>query len=106
MSPSEKNINSKIFKEDLEWVLKLNWTETNWKPKDALVDKNSKTFWLYNGQAFDKDKIELVKKGWTHEHCDICLNDIKENDSCAKSDNQIICEICYFDFIKDKDCFK
>jgi hypothetical protein len=100
ISPSGREFNSKLLNEDLEWVLNLKWTESIWEAKDALKEKNSESSWLYTGQSFDKEKIKLVKSGWTHDHCDICSNDIRENDSCAISDHQIICEECYNDFIK------
>ncbi len=81
-------------------IKSLNWIETTWKPKDALIGKNDKTAWLYTGQNFDEDLVELIKNGWTHDHCDICSTDIGEMDNCATSGNQIICVACYNDFIK------
>ncbi|MEQ8478847.1 hypothetical protein [Fulvivirga sp.] len=102
ISQSGREFNSKILKEDLDWALELKWTESIWKPKDALVDKNGGSTWLYTGQTFDDKKILLVKNGWTHDHCDICSNDIRENDSCVTSDNQTLCIECYKDFIKNK----
>uniref|UniRef100_UPI00404B8875 hypothetical protein n=1 Tax=Fulvivirga sp. TaxID=1931237 RepID=UPI00404B8875 len=102
ISLSGREFNSKLLKEDLEWVLKLTWTESIWEPKDALTEKNGGSTWLYTGQTFNEEKIELVKNGWTHDHCDICSNDIREKDSCAISNNQIICEECHNDFIKNK----
>ena len=98
--PSGREFNIKLLQEDLDWALKLNWTESIWNSKDALVDKNGNSIWLYTGQIFDKEKIKLVKNGWTHDHCDICSSDINHGDSCATSDNQIICTVCYNDFIK------
>ena len=88
--------------EDLDWVIPLKWVETIWKPKDALVDKNGGTTRLYIGQSFDKEYFDLIKNGWTHDHCDICSSDIREMDKCAISENQIICSVCFNDFIKNK----
>lgn len=87
---------------ELTWAKKLNWTKTIWKPKDALVEIDRNTIWLFTGQTFDEQKIRLVKNGWTHDHCDICSKEIRENDSCATSDNQIICEECHVEILENK----
>ena len=50
-----------------------------WKPRPALIEKNSKTTWLYTGQKFDSKYIDLVEDGWTHDHCQICFISIGDN---------------------------
>lgn len=102
ISPSGREFNSNLLQEDLDWALKLRWTKSIWKPKDTLVEMYGRLTWLSTGQTFDNEKIELQKNGWTLDHCDICSADIRENDSCAISESQIICEKCYHDFIKNK----
>src|SRR5690606_8902804 len=102
ISASGREFNLKLLEEDLDWAVKLIWTESLGELMDVLVDMNGRSTRLYIGQTFDEKKIELVKNGWTHDHCDICSNDIRAKDSCAISDNQIICKNCYDDFIIDK----
>ncbi len=43
-----------------------------WKPRAALIDKNSKTSRLYTGQNYDPTFIDLVEDGWRHDHCGVC----------------------------------
>jgi hypothetical protein len=102
ISLSRREFNSKLSKEDLKWAIELNWTETIWKPKDALVEMSGGSNWLYTGQTFDNGKVKLVKNGWTHDHCDICFSNIRKKDSCAVSENQIICTEYHNNFIKNK----
>ena len=86
ISWSGREFNSKVLQKELEWVLNLRWTESIWETKDALREKKGGVTWLYTGQTFDNEKVELLQNGWTHDHCDICSNDIREGDSCAICD--------------------
>ncbi len=99
ISRSGREFNSRILKEELDWASNLEWSEQAWKPKPALVEKSRGTIYLYTGQTYDTTKIELVEDGWTHDQCDICRSQIRENDSCAVSDGHYICSVCYSDFI-------
>lgn len=96
---SGRQFDKEVIKKELLWVKKLNWTSYNWKPQKALIDKKSKNVHLFTGQKFDPESFELAKDGWTHDHCDICFQDIRESDLCAISEGNIICNNCFIDFI-------
>jgi len=72
-----------------------------WKPRTALIEKNGKTSWLYTGQKFDPDYIELVEKGWTHDHCEICsisISDSKNHYTVTDgyfNGSEWLCKSCY-----------
>lgn len=52
---------------------------TKWFPRPALIEKDRKTSWLYTGQKFDTNFIEVVQDVWTHDHCQICSPTLSEN---------------------------
>lgn len=72
-----------------------------WSPRDALIEKKRDSCWLYTGQKFDPDYIELIKGGWTHDHCQICDISISDTDgdevtSEGYFDNyDWVCRSCY-----------
>lgn len=96
---SQREFDLKYIEEQIQWVKMLNWNLDKWLPKAGLVDKNGNVTHLYFGQKFDETYFDLVDKAWTHDHCDICSNRIEENDECAIAEANIICEVCYEDFV-------
>lgn len=74
---------------------------SKWFARPALVDKKSGTTHLYSGQRFDGNYFDLVKEGWTHDHCEICscvFSDQKSN--AVKNEGYFdnwswICKECY-----------
>lgn len=55
------------------------WEERAWVPSDMLVDRRGGRMSLYVGQTYDPAKIDLVKGGWNHDHCEICWWDLYES---------------------------
>jgi hypothetical protein len=54
------------------------WSLQQWKPSAALVDKSSESGIItkYAGQKYDPKNQELVKNGWSHDHCLFCWQSI------------------------------
>lgn len=96
---SQREFDSKYLRQQLEWVNAFDWVQESWKPKTALVDKKGKVTHLYTGQKFDSKYFDLVDKAWSHDHCDICSNRIEEGDLSAITGENIICDLCYVDFV-------
>ena len=92
-------LNLSSLKNDLKWARKLEWKETRWKPKPALIEKNSGNSQIYKGQKYDSKFFNLVENGWEHDHCDICTERINEDDNIYESGHQIICKNCWLYFI-------
>ncbi|XOV68697.1 MAG: hypothetical protein ACFHU9_05845 [Fluviicola sp.] len=97
---SQREFDSKYLEEQLGWIKHLDWTQESWKPKTALVDKKGNVTHLYTGQKFDAKYFDLVDKAWSHDHCDICSNRIEEGDTYAIAEGNIICDLCFEDFVK------
>ncbi|OGS69135.1 MAG: hypothetical protein A3G95_02760 [Flavobacteria bacterium RIFCSPLOWO2_12_FULL_31_7] len=90
-----------ILFELLDYLRNLTWNSEIWKSKPALIDKNGGTLRPYIGQKFDNNSFELIKDGWTHEHCEICIERIENNQNAYESQNEDwVCENCYDFFIK------
>lgn len=98
---SRREFDSKYIEDQLRWVKALHWKIEKWSPKSALVDKSGNVTHLYIGQKYDKAFFDLIDNGWTHGHCDICSVRIKENDICAIAEENIICALCYEDFVQE-----
>jgi len=83
-----------------------NFILKKWFPRPALIDKKGKTSWLYTGQNFDPELIELVQDGWTHDHCQVCSTTISDVDneysfSEGYFDNyDWVCKSCYDSILK------
>jgi uncharacterized protein YcaQ len=59
----------------------LSWKLDYWSPSAALLpkDKNHPS-WKYYGQSVNPDEYEIVKDGWSHDHCPFCdmiINDVE-----------------------------
>ncbi len=72
-----------------------------WKARPALIAKDGQTSWLYTGQKFDPDFIELVPDAWTHDHCLICsisISDTPNEHTVTEGyfdGSDWICRCCY-----------
>ena len=80
------------------------WKQQRWVRRDALVQRTG-TASLYIGQKFDPAYSELVRGGWSHDHCEICWWELSETDdethSLGFTDGRYwICSECYQRFIK------
>ncbi len=79
--------------------------QLKWRPRPALFEKNGKTTWLYTGQKFDPDYIDLVEDGWTHDDCQICFISIgKHENQCTQTEGYFngyewLCNSCFENFM-------
>lgn len=80
------------------------WHEASWTRRDALVERSG-TIREYIGQAYDPTKFKLVRRGWSHDHCEICwwrlCEEEGEQHSVGYTDGRDwICSECYHQFIE------
>ena len=52
-----------------------------WTARQALIERKGGTSWLYTGQTYDSNYIDLVENGWTHDHCEICFMSFGDNEN-------------------------
>jgi hypothetical protein len=71
----------KSIREFSEYYRKFHWEKRRWTPRDALVQRSDKTLYLYSGQAYDSEQVELMKGGWSEDHCAICWWKLFQSDS-------------------------
>jgi hypothetical protein len=70
-------------------------------PFPALMNKelvNGNRNWKpYYGGEYDKEKFDLVKDMWDHEHCSICNFKITEGNTYWSNTNRIrlLCDECH-----------
>jgi len=97
-----------LLVELLEYLRKISWKYRIWRFSPALVDKVGGTIRYYIGQNFDEKYFELVEDGWTHDHCEICIQQITNNDIGYESEdnNNWVCQSCYEIFLKPNDIDK
>jgi hypothetical protein len=70
----------------------LEWAKTNFKPSDAI-------------RHYNDGRVETIKDGWDHEHCNICWAtiDFTENTVYMKSNQgDEVCQECFDNYIKRK----
>jgi len=82
------------------------WRREQWVRRDALVQRTGTTS-LYTGQRYDPAYCELVRGGWSHDHCEICWWTLSEGGDEEHSvgytvGGRWICSECYGHFIKTK----
>ena len=80
------------------------WDRAVWPPRDALVHRNGGRVSLYIGQKYDPAKIDLVKGGWNHDHCQVCWWDLYESEDPEHGvgytdGDDWLCSECYGKFI-------
>jgi hypothetical protein len=63
---------AKSVREFSEYYRKFHWEKRRWTPRDALAQRSDKTLYLYSDQAYDPEQFELMKGGWSEDHCAIC----------------------------------
>ncbi len=85
----------------LDYLRSMKWKFVIWKFSPALIDKSGGTVRQYLGQKFDEKYFDLVEDGWTHDHCEICNEEITDEDKGYQAeDNDWVCESCYELLIK------
>ncbi len=94
-----------------EMYIDLNFTRfefKKWEARNALVDKQNKTKYLYTGQGYDANKFDLVENGWTQDDCQICFRTIGdyENEYTDSSGyfngGDWVCKNCYEQILSSK----
>jgi len=55
-----------------EYYRKFHWERRTWVCRDALAFRSDGRLYLYVGQPYDAEKGDLMKGGWTEDHCAIC----------------------------------
>jgi hypothetical protein len=80
------------------------WRRERWVRRDALVEHGDKSRRLFIGQKYNTEHFDLVRGGWSHDHCEICWWDLfettDEDHSIGYTDGRDwICAECYSQFI-------
>ncbi len=84
---------------------KFQWEKRAWAPRDALVRRSDKKIFLYSGQVYDPEQMELVKGAWNEDRCGICwwkLADLNEpeHDEGYTNGQDWLCRECYERFVR------
>jgi len=87
-----------------EYYQRFHWEKRRWAARDALVGRSDKKLCLYSGQSYDPEQIELIKGGWSEDHCAICWWKIYESDTAEHAEGYTngqdwLCTECYEKFI-------
>lgn len=99
--PEKGKFPVKFLREELPYLRATSFILKTWKSKTALVDKKGGTIRLYSGKEFDENYFDLVENGWTHDHCEICAQDIRDGDEAYENEElDWVCPICYHYLIK------
>ena len=84
------------------------WRRERWVRRDALIERGGCSSRLFVGHSYDAAHFELVRGGWSHDHCEICWWDLFETEdeqhSIGYTDGrQWICSECYQQFVEVRD---
>lgn len=63
------------------WYRQFRWEERRCEPQDALRHKLTGQISLYRGQHYDPAEFDVVKAGWTCDHCAVCWDALFEPDA-------------------------
>ena len=82
------------------WFRQFHWEERQCAPQDALRHRATSRVTLYRGQSYNPADFELVKAGWTYDHCAVCWNALFDADDPEQSigytnGQDWLCEDCY-----------
>jgi hypothetical protein len=81
---------------------KFHWTRTTWKPRDAVVERETGKISLDLTLAEDSANFELVKGGWKKDLCAICrweLLEAEDNHGTGYTNGRDwLCTECYEKF--------
>jgi len=72
---------ARSVREFSEYYRKFHWEKRRWTPRDALAQRADRRLHLYSGQAYDAGQVDLIKGGWSEDHCAICWWKLCESDS-------------------------
>jgi hypothetical protein len=78
------------------------WQKRLWKPRDVVVNRRTGKFSFDLTLADDAVNFELVKNGWTKDHCSVCDWELLESQDLHgigyTNGHQWICLECYEKF--------
>ena len=95
----------KYYKRTWDEIVDKTFSQSIFHSYPALVCKelvNGHRMWKpYDGKEYDKDKYDLVKDIWDHEHCSICNFKILDGHTYwfNKKRIRILCDECH-DYFK------
>lgn len=98
---------AKSIRELSAYYRKFHWESRRWVPRDALVHRSNQKFYLYSGQSYDPEQFDLVKGGWSEDHCAICWWKLTASDSLEHCEGYTngqdwLCWECYERFVSPK----
>ena len=87
-----------------QYCRKFCWEKRLWAPRDALVERATRALFLYFGQPYDPEKFDVLKGGWTEDHCAICWwrlfhSPQPEHGAGYSNGQEWLCAECYERFI-------
>jgi len=87
-----------------EHFRKFQWEKRRWTPREALARRSDQKLFLYSGQSYDPEQVELVKGGWSEDHCAICWwkligSDTPERGEGYTNGQDWLCTECYQRFV-------
>lgn len=95
-------IELKMFIDDLNWLREENGEPKRWEPTAALIDRSGNKQ-LYTGQKFNADHFIIVEEGWNHDHCEMCIERIDNENSDGFTDGFLwLCTDCFGRYILPK----
>jgi len=96
--------NANSIGELADYYRKFHWKKLKWAARDALLCRKDLTLYLYSGQPYDPAKADLLKGGWSEDHCIICWWKLCDSDSplhgegCTNGQDWL-CTECYDRFV-------
>ena len=86
------------------WCQRYHWERRRCEPQDALKHRNTGRIALHHGQSYDPAEFDLIKAGWTHNHCIICWRSLFEGKDAEVSfgytnGQDWLCPDCYRGFV-------
>lgn len=107
--PNKGELELNNLLEKLKYLKQGDWIHQKYKASPALANKSMGSTCQYTGQQYDPEKFEMVKDGWTHDHCDICFQKISsipdqgDPNGYTRDNNDWICNDCYELFMRSPD---
>jgi ATP-dependent Clp protease ATP-binding subunit ClpA len=87
-----------------EYYRKFHWEKRQCVARDALLFRSTAGLYFYTGQPFDSEKADLLKGGWSEDHCVICWwklcgSDSPEHAEAYTNGQDWLCVECYNRFV-------
>jgi hypothetical protein len=96
--------NASFVRELSEYFGKFHWENRQWAARDALLYRADSGLHLYSGQPYDHEKADLLKGGWSEDHCAICRWKLIDSESPEHREGftngqDWLCKECYERFV-------